>query len=156
MLRRLVFVGLAVLLVACVAQAEEQGMEKYIELLRQDLRAAKVAVITEFLPMTEAQAAEFWPIYREYDLKLAKLGDEWLEILRDYGDNYEEMTDSKSKEIFDDVMRNKKKRLQLKHDYYRKLDRKLSSKLVTRFFQIENQVEMLIDLQVASEVPLIE
>ncbi|MFC1799504.1 hypothetical protein ACFL2Z_01140 [Candidatus Eisenbacteria bacterium] len=156
MVRRMVLIGLAVLLVACVANAEEQGLEKYIELLRQDLRSARVAVITEFLPMSEAQAAEFWPIYREYELELAKLTDEWLALLRDYGEHYEEMTDSKAKEIFNRVQRNDKKRFQLKQDYYRKLDRKLPSTLVTRFFQIMNQVEMLIDLQVASEVPLIE
>jgi len=156
MVRRMVLIGLAVLLIAGVANAEEQGLEKYIELLRQDLRATRVAVVTEFLPMTEAQAAEFWPIYREYELELAKLTDEWLVLLRDYGDHYEEMTDSKAKEIFSKVIRIDKRKLQLKQDYYRKMDRKLPSTLVTRFFQIMNQVEMLIDLQVASEVPLIE
>ena len=156
MVRRMVFVGLAVLLISAVANAEQAGMEKYIELLRQDLRTSKVAVITEFLPLSEAQAAEFWPIYREYELEIAKLTDEWLDLLRDYGENYGEMTDSKAKEIFDKVIRNNKRRLQLKQDYYRKMDRKLPSTLVTRFFQIENQIEMLVDIQVASEVPLIE
>jgi hypothetical protein len=156
MLRKMVFAGLAILLIACVARAEEQGLERYIELLRQDMRAARVAIVTEFLPMTEAQAAEFWPIYREYELELAGLTDEWLALLRDYDKHYDGMTDSKAKELFNRVQRNKKKRLQLKQDYYRKMDRKLPSTLVTRFFQIMNQVEMLIDLQVASEVPLIE
>jgi len=113
MVRRMVFFGLAVLLISGVATAEQAGMEKYIELLRHDLRAAKVAVVTEFLPLSDAQAAEFWPIYREYELEIAKLTDEWLELLRDYEDHHGEMTDSKAK-------------------------------------------EMLIDLQVASEVPLIE
>ena len=156
MVRRMVFVGLAVLLIDGEASSEEQGLEKYIELLRQDLRTAKVAVITEFLPLSEAQAAEFWPVYREYELELAKLTDEWLALLRDYGENYGEMTDSKAKEIFDKVIRSDKKRLQLKQDYYSKLDRKLPSSLVTRFFQIEKQIERLVDIQVASEVPLIE
>ena len=156
MVRRMVLVGLAVLLVCGVAHGEQAGLEKYIELLRQDIRTAKVAVITEFLPLTEAQAAEFWPIYREYELDRAKLVDQWLEMLRDYGEHYEEMTDSKAKELFANVVRNNKKRLQLKQDYYRKMDRKLPSTLVTRFFQIDNQIAMLIDLQVASEVPLIE
>jgi hypothetical protein len=156
MLKRVALVGLTVLLVAGIARAEEQGLEKYIELLRQDLRAARVAVITEFLPMTESQAAEFWPIYREYEVELAKLTDDYLMLLRDYGEHYEQMTDSKARELFDQVQRNNKKRLQLKQDYYRKMDRKLPSTLVTRFFQIMGQIQLLIDLQVASEVPLIE
>ena len=100
MLRRMLLAAVAVLLAAGVVNAEEQGMEKYIELLRQDMRAAKVADITEYLSMTEAQAAEFWPIYREYELDIAKLTDTWLDLLRDYGDNYEKMTDSKAKELF--------------------------------------------------------
>lgn len=157
MFRRAVFLAVAVLLIAGLARAEEQqGLEKYIELLRQDLKTARVAVITEFLPMSDAQAAEFWPIYREYELEKDVLTDEWLVLLRDYADHYEKMTDSKAKELFDRVIRNHKRRLQLKQDYYRKMDRELPSRLVTRFFQIENQIQMLVDLQVASEVPLIE
>jgi hypothetical protein len=156
MLRRVVFLAIAVVILCGTAYGGDTGLEKYIELLRQDLRTAKVAIITEFMPLSDAQAAEFWPIYREYELDVAKLNDEWLMLLRDYADHYPEMTDSKAKELFSKVIRNDKKRLQLKLDYYRKFDRVLPSKMVTRFFQVENQIEQLVDLQISSEVPLIE
>ena len=40
------------------------------------MRAQKVAIITEVMGFTEAEDAAFWPIYREYDVEMARLGDE--------------------------------------------------------------------------------
>ena len=60
MARRPVLVGPAVLMITCAARAEEQGLEKYIDLLKQDIRTAKVAAITEYLPMTDGKAKEIF------------------------------------------------------------------------------------------------
>jgi len=48
------------------------------------------------------------------------------------------------------------KRTKLKKKYFKKLDRVLPSKTVAKFFQLENQILLLIDLQIASELPLIK
>ena len=52
----------------------------FIEQLRSDLRAEKVAVLTESMELEEAESEKFWPIYREYELELSKLGDRRLAI----------------------------------------------------------------------------
>src|SRR3954465_13863759 len=57
-------------------QTKALNLSAYAELLRSDVRAQKVAIITEVMGFTEAEDAAFWPIYREYDLEMAKLGDE--------------------------------------------------------------------------------
>ena len=45
------------------------NLSAYAELLRSDVRAQKVAIITEVMGFTEAEDTAFWPIYREYDLR---------------------------------------------------------------------------------------
>ncbi len=62
-------------------------------MLRSDVRAEKVAIITEVMGFTEAEDAAFWPIYREYDLELAKLGDERTALIAEYAKNYANITD---------------------------------------------------------------
>src|SRR5262249_30442010 len=55
-------------------ESETLNLTAYAELLRSDVRAQKVAIITQVMDFTEAEDAAFWPIYREYDLEMSKLG----------------------------------------------------------------------------------
>ena len=48
------------------------------------MRAQKVAILTEVMGFTEAEDKAFWPIYREYDLEMAKLGDERVALIAEY------------------------------------------------------------------------
>ena len=56
-------------------QTKALNLSAYAELLRADVRAQKVAIITEVMGFTDKEDEAFWPIYREYDLEMAKLGD---------------------------------------------------------------------------------
>jgi hypothetical protein len=130
--------------------------EAYIELLRSDVKTKKVAIITEVMQFTNEEAKAFWPVYREYEFELTKIGDGRLELIKDYAQNYETMTDEKAKELVDRALKLEGKRTKLKRKYFRKFDRVLSSKTAAKFFQLENQINLLIDLQIASELPLIK
>ena len=60
------------------------NLSAYAELLRSDVRTQKVAIITEVMGFTEAEDKAFWPIYREYDAEMAKLGDERVALIAEY------------------------------------------------------------------------
>jgi Na+/phosphate symporter len=132
------------------------GQDAYLELLRSDIRAEKVAIITEVMQLNEEEADLFWPIYRKYEVKLSKHFDERIELIRDYAQNYERMTDVKAKELARKVFSLEARRTRLKKKYYGRLERALSSTVAAQFFQLENQILLLIDLQIASELPLIQ
>ena len=48
-----------------VRHTKNQNLRAYVELLRSDVRAQKVAILTELMELNEAQDTGFWPIYRE-------------------------------------------------------------------------------------------
>jgi hypothetical protein len=150
-MKKLVFV-LVFVLAGTVAYAQEA----YIELLRSDVKTKKVAIITKVMQFTDEEANAFWPMYREYEFELAKIGDEKLELIKDYAQNYETMTDEKAEELIRGVFKLEGKRTKLKKKYFRKFDRVLPAKTVAKFFQLENQILLLIDLQIASNLPLIK
>src|SRR5512140_1074597 len=60
------------------------NLRAYTELLRADVKAKRVAIITEIMQFDDAEAATFWPIFREYDLALSKIGDERVRLIEDY------------------------------------------------------------------------
>ena len=136
--------------------SKEQNIRAYVELLRADLKAKKVEVITEVMRFDEQQATAFWPIYREYDVELSALGDEKLAIIQDYARDYLSMTDEKADHLARRVMELDENRQELRKKYYEKFKKALNAVLAVRFFQVENQILMLLDLQIASGLPIIE
>jgi hypothetical protein len=103
---------------------------------RAGLRSQKVAIITEVMQFTEDEDAKFWPIYREYEAELAKLNDERIAAIRDYAGSLEG------------------RRNALKSKYYARFKAAISPKTAARYLQVENQILLLFDLQVAAALPL--
>jgi thioesterase domain-containing protein len=127
-----------------------------IELLRQDLKTGKVALITANLPLTEKEAETFWPLYREYDNELSKLGDRRVAVLKRYAQTYNNVTEMAAGEMIKESFSISRDRTALLEQTYDKVAKALNVKLAARFVQIENQMLTLIDAKLMDEVPLIK
>jgi hypothetical protein len=142
----------AMLIVTTSALAQNNA----IELLRQDLKTGKVALMTANLPLTEKEAELFWPIYREYDLELSKLGDRRVAVLRRYSQTYNNITDMAAGEMMKESFSIARDRNELLEKYYDKVAKAVSVLTAARFAQIENQMLTMIDAKLIDEVPLVK
>jgi hypothetical protein len=131
------------------------AQDDFIELLRQDLKTQKVAIITEAMEFSEAESNVFWPVYRKFDFDLSKLGDDRISIIKDYAENFENMTNEKAKELMDRSLKNQESVLKLRKKYFKDFQKILPAIKAARFMQVENQIGLLVDLQIASELPLV-
>jgi len=136
--------------------AEKAYQEASVELQRVDLRKQKRALIQQAVPMTEEQKKSFWPIYDKFEKQLIQLNDSRIALIKDYAANYENMTDPKAAELIMKAMDFQEKRLQARRGYFNDAKALLPPKMVARLMQLENQTDLLIDLQIASEVPLVK
>ena len=141
---------------AAKSEHRDANIQAYIDLLRQDLKKGKVAVLTEMMALTPEEASKFWPIYNEYDKELSKLGDERLALIKDYADNYGSMSDQKVVDIGRKSLDLESRRTALKKRYFDRMSQTVSPKTAGRFLQIENQLLMIVDLQVASSLPIVD
>ena len=130
------------------------NLTAYAELLRSDVRTQKVAIITEVMGFTEAEDAAFWPIYREYDTEMAKLGDERVAMIAEYADNYSKMTDAVADKLATKAIELEGKRQAVKAKCYERVKTALSPRTAMRFLQVEHQLLLLIDLQIAASLPI--
>ena len=137
----------------CASAAPAQDMDSYIELLRSDIKTGKMAMITEVMQFTEEEASVFWPAYREYQFELEKIGDEYLAVIKDYAKNYETLTDEKANDLVERGMETRKDRLDLQKDYFKKFSKLITPVRAARWAQLENQIGLLVELQVVSEIP---
>ena len=133
-----------------------KGVDTYLELLKSDIRTKKVAIITEALGLTDEESSVFWPIHREYELELSKMIDDRIEMIEDYIQNYDDLTDEKAREIAKKVFALEKRRTKLKKKYFKKVEKALSAIIAAKFIQVESQINLVADLQIASELPLIK
>jgi len=138
-----------------LASAFTFAQQSYFELLRQDLSTQKVAIITEVMQFTDQESEVFWPLYREFDFEKSKIGDEVLKLIKDYADHYENITDEKAVELMNTNFDLQKKELDLKRNYLNKFSKVIAPARAVKFMQVMNQIEMVIDLQIASQLPLI-
>lgn len=100
-----------------------QDLDSFIELLRSDVKTEKKAIITEVMQFNEAEAAAFWPAYRNYEFELDKIGDARVALIKDYAENYETMTDAKAKELMDKSFKFREDRLKLQKSISRNFPR---------------------------------
>ncbi len=135
-------------------QATTLNLTAYAELLRSDVRAEKVAIITEVMGFTEAEDAAFWPIYREYDAEMAKLGDERVALIADYAKNYDQMTDAVADSLATKAIDLAKRRQAVEAKYYERVKAAIKPRQALRYLQVEHQLLLLIDLQIAAALPI--
>lgn len=138
-----------------VTEAAAQN-EQFMELLRKDLQTDKIALMTAALELTDPQGEVFWPIYREYQLELSKIGDAKIAQIKDYAANYENMSAEKASELVKISFDLQEKQLKLMKKTHKKVSKEIDPIVAARFTQVENQLLMLINLQVASEMPLVK
>jgi hypothetical protein len=144
---------LALTALMIVPQDSSAQQESYLEVLRSDVRAERVALITEQMTLTEEQAEIFWPIYRDMEYELNKLTDRRIALIKEYAENYESMTDEKAKEIMKESFDIRDKYLGIEKKYYKKFSKALDPITAAKFIQVNNELKLMIDIQISSGLP---
>ena len=128
----------------------------YIEILKSDVKTQRRALVTGAMGLTEEQAQKFWPVYKEYEIEYDKMLDRELELIKKYADTYEGMTDEMADILAKEAMAIDKDQLDLNEKYYKKYKKEFGAKLAAKFWMVENRINLMIRLQVASAVPVLE
>jgi hypothetical protein len=135
--------------------AQKKNLQEYIELMRSNVRDQKAEIMGAVMQLDIDDSAKFWPIYSEYDAELTKLNDLRVENIQDYAQNYTQMTDEKADALIQKAMDYQKQRSELLARYYERMKQALGAVSAARFLQVEHQLLLLIDLQIASSLPIV-
>jgi hypothetical protein len=130
-------------------------VEKDLALVRRNLRAEKKKILAANVPLTEIEATKFWPVYDEYAAEMTKHYDEFYSVIKEYAANQKTLTDAQAismvkrwSDIQVDMAKTRQKWVPM-------IEKVIPGKKAALFFQIDRRLYALMDLQVASEVPLV-
>jgi hypothetical protein len=138
------------------ATPAQSSVDQDVALLRKDIRSDKKQIIAANLQLTDAESQKFWPVYDQYTAELTKINDAKVAAIKDYAANYSTLTDDKALALTRQIIGIEESVGQLRLKYVPIFSKVISGKKTALFFQLDRRLTMLVDLQVASEVPLVE
>ena len=126
-------------------------------MLRSDFNAGKIRTLNQVMKLTVAEADKFWPIYRQYEKDLAAVGDRKLALIVEFMRHHKAgtLTDQNSKEMAAQWLQNVQDRLDLWKKYHQQISDAVSPIRAAQFLQVENQMAIFVDLNIASEMPVV-
>ena len=125
-----------------------------IQLMRQDLRTRKQKLIAQNLPMTESEAVKFWAVYCSYAEDLKQINDEKFRLVKQYGDSWGTMTNDQALVYIRRWLEVDEQVHQLRSKYVVDVSKALPGKKTATFFQLDRRISMMMDVQLASQMPL--
>jgi Spy/CpxP family protein refolding chaperone len=130
--------------------------DKDIEMLRADLRAQRKQIMAQNMTLTADEATKFWPIYDQYRQAAIKANDERWAVIKDYAANYNTMTDAQAQDYIERANAVDEQLMALRMRYVPMFEKVISVKKTALCYQIDRRIDLLINLQFSSVIPMVD
>ena len=147
---------LSALPIGWAQMSNRDSVQDYIDEVRIELIDGKVGLISGVMKLSNEEAQVFWPLYYDYEYELFYIGDRRVELIERFitAHQAKDLDDLEAKEIAAEWFKQGTDRLGLLKKYHDLIAKKLSLLHAIQFVQIEHRVNTVIDLMIASEMPL--
>lgn len=151
--KTLILLGTLLMAIAFTQTTNAQSNKEETEFMQSIFGMEKKAIIAEFLQIDSSNP--FWVLYDEYETKRKELGKDRINVLSDYVNNYDNLTDEKYEEVVSSMISLRKSNDKLIDTYYKKIKKASGSKIAAQFFQLENYFLSEIRSAIMEEIPYI-
>ena len=152
-LRSIQFLALGAILVLTSPVFAQINTEDSIELARTYLEADRKITVAAVMELTEEESKVFWPVYKEYRASIQPINDRFTKLLKDYANNFENLSADMAITMMSDSLDIEEDRLIYKRLYVEHMSEVLPMSKVVRFFQIENKMDAVLKFDLAVEIP---
>ena len=144
--------SLAVCTFGLTGSAAAQTSQKQLDIAAA--RAQRKATVGANMNLTPDEASRFWPVYDAYEKRMDSVEDRHVKELKEFAASYNNFTDADAKKKLDEVMAIQQARLDVQKEFVPQFRAVISQVKVTRFYQIDNKIQALIQCDIAQLVPL--
>ena len=135
-------------------ESDREDLTSDIALTRASIQLRRQTIVTSVMDLTPTESQAFWPLYRDYRVEMAKVGDRVSKLLVQYSDQYDTLTDTQADQIMKEWLSIENAKNDVKKKYVARFKKILPSRKVMRFFQVDNKLDAVVNSQLASIVPL--
>jgi len=127
-----------------------------MDLLRKDLRSKRKQLVAANLKLTDTEAAKFWPVYDQYIAELVTINDRKFALIQEYADTWGKLTNDQSLLFTRNWLEMDIATAQLRQKYVPMVAKVLEGNKTASFFQLDRRIAMMMDLQMSSQMPLVQ
>ena len=130
------------------------GMSDEIAAARSVAQSDRKSIVDAAMGLTPQESTAFWPVYNKYREEATKVNDKLLKVVTDYAAQRDTLTDSQANKLLTDYLAFEQNYLDLRKKYLKQFSAAIAWTKVARFYQIENKLDALQRVGIASQIPL--
>ena len=134
----------------------DQVADDTLQLMRQDIRSERKKIVAANLPLTEAEAVKFWPVYDRYALDRSKIYDTRFAAIKEYAQSYNTLTDEQALSLIKGWIATEEDMAQLRLKWMPEFQKVIPPKKTAMFYQIDRRLGYMVELQLTSQIPLVK
>jgi len=138
------------------AASQSAQMDQDVLLLRKDIRSQKRQLIAANVPLTDAEAQKFWPLFDQFTQELVMINNDKYALIKEYTKDYDTMTDAQADNWTQRLLKVDASVTALRQSYFQKFRAVLPARKTALYEQVERRAQLLIDIQIASAIPLVQ
>ena len=124
------------------------GFSQSPEALKK-IEAAKIALITERLELTPAQAEKFWPIYREFGKQRQEIRRDFDQARKNFDPN--KASEEENKKMLEMANQVKERQLKLEREYSQRILKVISTRQLNNLRKAENDFKEMLLRRIRAE-----
>ena len=132
------------------------NLDQDIQMLREDVASQKKQIVAANMTLTDAEATKFWPICDQYAAEVGKIGDQRVALIKEYAQSYDSMTDAQANDFMKRAAAIDQQFTALRLKYVPIFEKAISAKKTALWYQIDRRLDLLINLQLAANIPVVD
>lgn len=133
-----------------------QSDKEEIELFQSMFGMEKKAAVADFVKLDDTQKDAFWKLYDEYETARKDLGKQRVDLLKQYAENYDKLSNETADKWTADVIKLSAATDKLIVTYYKKVKKATNPVTALQFYQLENYFLTAIRMTILDEIPFVE
>jgi hypothetical protein len=151
---KIVLLAVLTTLAITVRAGSTEKTADVIDLVRSVYKADRQAFLADALQLTDAEGKTFWPLYQSYRTDVDKIGDGLVKLVLEYGDLYPNVSEADARRLLKQYLALEQKLVKIRSWYLKRAGKTLSAGKALRWAQLENRMDLVLRLQLASAIPI--
>jgi hypothetical protein len=152
--RRTVRALAAALFCLATGAATAQTVRETLDVTRQAVESQRRVLVSGALPLTDAEADAFWPLYDAYEKERRPLDERANKLVADFLAGASSLTDAQAKAMVEEALGIDEGKLRVRRGYMGRMLKAIPPRKVARFFQIDNKLDAVVRADISRQIPL--
>ena len=132
-----------------------QSNKEDIDIIQAAFGKEKKDLVSQYMQVSAKDSVAFWKLYDEYEGKRKEIGRQRIDVIQQYADNYDHLTDAKATQLATAMLMNDGKYTQLYQTYLAKFGAIIGGVNAAKLFQLEVYLQTLVKMHIMDQIPFI-